>query len=284
MSKDIFQVEFSKRILIVCQSPDALTKPSPPPRGRFFFLCGCMLWAGQALYASGPLDRALDRQQQIQQQAVHSQQRIEGLDDESRRLLEEYRALQAQLDNLEKYNTQMGRMLAAQETEIDDLETQTREVEVTRRRILPLMLEMVDALEDFIAADTPFLARERGLRLSGLRELLDDPDSGLAEKYLRILEAYRIEADYAYSIEAYSGELESDGESRTVDYLRLGRTALYWLSLDRSRAGLWDPRTDRWITLDDNYPSAVDRAIRVARKQAPPELLQLPVPAVAPLP
>lgn len=227
--------------------------------------------------AADALDRVLAQQQRIQQDAIRSQQRIDGLDDETRRLLEEYRGIRADLDNLRKYNEQLSRMVVAQEAEIADLEAQVSEVEVTRRRILPLMVEMVGALQQFVAADTPFLPQERGLRQQGLQELLDAPDSGLAEKYRRILEAYRIEADYAYSIEAYTGELSLQDQTRTVDYLRLGRTGLYYLSLDRQSAAVWDPRQDLWHPLGAEHLDDIERAIRVARKQLPPELLTLPV-------
>ena len=256
------------------------TFPSPL-RVVLLFLCFCLLLTGRQLRAADTLDRAFTEQRRIQKEAVQSQQRIDEMDDESRRMLEEYRVIQAELDNLETYNSQMQRMVSAQENSIADLEAQIREVDETRRRILPLMVEMVQALEQFVSADTPFLPNERELRLRGLRELLDDPESGLAEKYQRLLEAYRIEADYAYSIEAYTDELILEGEALTVDYLRLGRTGLYWLSLDGSRASLWDARNGRWLSLNSTHSSDIEQAIRVARKQAPPELLRLPVPAAA---
>ena len=248
------------------------------------FLCSWLFFAGQFLHTAEGVDRAFGEQRIIQQEAVRSQQRIDALDDQTRELLEEYRTLQAEADNLEKYNAQMRRMVAVQDSEIVDLETQARDVEQTRKRILPLMVEMVTALERFVAADSPFLVQERRLRLKSLRQLLDDPDSDLATKYQRILEAYRIEADYASSIEAYTGELALNGEQRTVDYLRLGRVGLYWLSLDHTQAGLWDARNDQWKVLDGAYTKAIEHAIRVARKQAPPELLRLPILAIESMP
>ncbi len=266
----------------------ALTKPLPPLWGLFLCLAGSLPMPPQQAMAADSLERSLTEQRGIQWEAAQAQQRIDALDDESRRMLMEYQAIQDELDNLNKYNRQMSRMLAAQETEITDLETQAREVEVTRQRILPLMLEMLNTLERFVSADTPFLVGERALRLKGMRKLLDEPKHGLEEKYRRILEAYSVEADYAYGIEAYSGKLnlngEPDGHGQTVDYLRLGRTGLYWLSLDRKHAGLWDPRTDRWHDLPDEDHAAIERAIRMARKQAPPDLLRLPVRAAALMP
>jgi hypothetical protein len=264
-------------------SPVAPWERLPPLWGLLFFLCGGLLEAQRPLLAD-PLQQALGEQRHIQQEAIQSQQRIDALDDDSRRLLEDYRAAQAGLGELQRYNAQMQRMVQTQQRGIADLGRQMDELEDTRRRILPLMLEMVDALERFIAVDTPFLGEERSLRLKGLRALMDAPETGLGEKFRRLLEAYRIEADYAYSIEAYTGELMLGEERVTVDYLRLGRSALYWLSLDGGRSGLWDARNDRWRMLDPAHAAAIEQAIRVARKQAPPELLTLPLAAAGPEP
>ena len=62
-----------------------------------------------------------------------------------------------------------------------------------------------------------------------------------------------------------------------MDYLRVGRLALYYVSLDRSEAGLWQPATRQWQTLEGDAVDMLDFALRVARKQAPPNLLQLPL-------
>jgi len=243
-----------------------------------------LLLAAPAVFAADALQRGLEEARATHQAAAHSQERIDRLDDETRRMLDDYRTLQAELQDLEKYNTRMQRLVQAQDNGIADLELQIEELEQTRRRILPLMGDMLTGLERFVAADTPFLARERSLRLQGLQELLDDPVTGLAEKYRRLLEAYGIEADYAYGIEAYTGELELDGERLSVDYLRLGRTGFYWLSPDGGRAGVWNAVDDRWQALEPEAAAGIRRAIRVARKQAPPELLQLPLSAAGALP
>jgi hypothetical protein len=267
------------------QNLNSFRGKQPPSSGRLIvFLAAALLLATLPSLGADTLDGAFSEQRRIQRDATQSQQRIDALDDDSRRLLEDYRAAQAGLGELQRYNAQMQRMVQTQQRGIADLGRQMDELEDTRRRILPLMLEMVDALERFIAVDTPFLGEERSLRLKGLRALMDAPETGLGEKFRRLLEAYRIEADYAYSIEAYTGELMLGEERVTVDYLRLGRSALYWLSLDGGRSGLWDARNDRWRMLDPAHAAAIEQAIRVARKQAPPELLTLPLAAAGPEP
>ena len=52
---------------------------------------------------------------------------------------------------------------------------------------------------------------------------------------------------------------------------------LYYLSLDRSEAGIWNPDSRSWTRLDSRYLDAMDYAVRVAREQAPPNLLELPL-------
>jgi hypothetical protein len=246
---------------------------------RFVAVCTLLSWGSALAQPDAALDKALQQQQKIQQEAVQSQDRIDALDDESQALLEEFRSATEGLENLQGYNDQMSRMVAAQEIEAAKLERQLQEIEVTKRGVLPLMVRMVEVLEQFVALDRPFLARERRLRLQGLKEVLDDPQVGLAEKYRRILEAYRVENAYAYNIETYADELVLDGRSRMVDFLRLGRVGLYYLTFDKAEAGYWDATSDSWVPLDASYLDAIEQGIRIARKQAPPDLIRLPVPA-----
>jgi hypothetical protein len=93
------------------------------------------------------------------------------------------------------------------------------------------------------------------------------------------MEAYQIENAYGRSIEAYTGDLELDGTKRTVDFLQVGRVALLYQTSDRSETGFWDRDANTWQQLDDSYRTPVANAIKVARKQTAPDLLQIPVPA-----
>jgi hypothetical protein len=102
-------------------------------------------------------------------------------------------------------------------------------------------------------------------------------DVSLSEKYRRIMEAYQVETEYGRTIEAYQAGLPSDGDNRTVDFLRIGRTSLYYLTLDGREAGVWDSNHQSWQSLPDSYLQAVADGLKVARKQLPPDLLVLPV-------
>jgi hypothetical protein len=222
------------------------------------------------------LESAIETRVETQMEGVASQERVDALADEAQRLLQEYRSVLAQAESLRLYREQLERLVANQEQELASLGRQLEGIEITQRRIVPLMLRMVDVLEQFVALDLPFLSQERALRVASLRELMDRPDVSLAEKYRRVLESYQVEVEYGRTIEAYQGPL-SDGEGRTVDFLRVGRVALFYRSFDGREVGRWDPVTEDWQALPAEYASAVQQGLRIARKEVPPDLMRLPI-------
>lgn len=226
-----------------------------------------------------PLQDGIAAQAQSQQAAAAVQERINALDDETRQMLNEYRQTMSQIADLSAYNEQLEGLVATQNVEMAEYERQFAEIETTKRQILPLIRRMVEVLEDFVAVDTPFLPTERSMRIAELKDLLGRPDVPASEKYRRVTEAYQIELDYGHTIEAYEGEIDVNGETRTVAFLRFGRLGLYYVTLDGLEIGVWDKAANGWTELDSEYRLSLDRAIRVARKQLPPELIRLPVPA-----
>lgn len=223
--------------------------------------------------------QALELQSRSIEASADIQRRIDALDDETRKLLDEYRRTMAQVEDLAAYNEQLERLVATQRVELADFERRFQEIEVTKRQILPLIMRMTEVLADFVEIDIPFLERERGLRIEELDKLMKRPDVPTSEKYRRISEAYQIELEYGHTIEAYEGEMDVGGESRTVAFLRFGRLGLYYMTLDGQEIGFWSNSADEWVVLGEEYRQPLDRAIRIARKQLPPDLIRLPIPA-----
>jgi hypothetical protein len=208
-----------------------------------------------------------------------SQDRIDGIADQTDELARQYREELQQIEALRIYNGQLAKLLTSQEEETASLREQIENVTVIGREVTPLMLRMVESLEEFVALDVPFLLEERRERVANLKALMDRADVTNAEKYRRIVEAYQIENDFGRTLEAYRGNLEAGGETKTVDYLRVGRVALIYQTLDGKEIGAWDGAGGGWQTLDGGYRAAVRQGLRIARKQAAPDLLRLPVPA-----
>ena len=239
---------------------------------------GCMLLA-LAAGASAQVEVAdvVGVAEAYQEDAAAAQARVETLDDEALALLAEYHAELERIDDLSTYNENMRGLLASQAEEKATLERELDELEVVRQTLVPLMVEMVDVLDRFVELDQPMLRAERQARVVRVRDNLTRSDVEISEKYRRVVEAYQIEAEYGQTIEAYEGPISLDGRDLTVDFLRVGRVGLFYLTLDREGAGIWDRANGRWVALDPRYVDTVDYAVRLARKQAPPDLVDLPL-------
>tara|TARA_B110000196_G_scaffold97239_1_gene84297 strand:- start:8064 stop:8846 length:783 start_codon:yes stop_codon:yes gene_type:complete len=207
-------------------------------------------------------------------QAVNSQNKVNKLDDDYQALLQDYRATNGEIDQLKLYNQQMSKIVANQESELSKIDQQIRDIEFTEQGILPLMSQMLDALEQFNDLDLPFLMKEREVRLAKLRELMTRADITVSEKYRRVLEAFQIEVEYGRTLETYR---EKADDNIVYDYLRIGRTALYRLTLSADTAWAWDKSSSDWVIIDHALLRDVRKAQDVARQTAAPELLTLPL-------
>jgi hypothetical protein len=223
------------------------------------------------------LQVALDERKEANAASAESQKRVDTINDETEAMLVDYRATLKQLDSLNVYNGQMRELIAAQQEELESLQEQVDRVELVARAVTPLMAKMIASLESFVSLDVPFLEEERQRRMTDLKELMSRSDVSNSEKYRRLMEAYQIENEYGRTIEAYRATIDTTGEERTVDFLRVGRVALLYVTLDSQEAGAWDQRSREWVRLDTRYVSGIKQGLRVARKQAAPELIRVPV-------
>lgn len=224
------------------------------------------------------LNKAIDRIMKTNKAAAESQARIDKLSEDTSDLLSNYRSVLEQIDSIKAYNAQVEKLIASQRGEIDNLENQIENATSIGREATPLMLRMIKALDAFIRLDVPFLMKERTRRVENLKTMMNRADVADSEKYRRILEAYQIENEYGRTIEAYRGELKIEGQkTRTVNFLRFGRVALVYLTIDENEAGLWNKDTKKWEVLPAEYRSSIKKGLRVARKQTAPDLIRLPI-------
>lgn len=233
----------------------------------------CCLPASVA--AAATLEQTQDTLKQSHRQGAEVQRGIEQLDQQTRDNYEAYSAAVQQAELMEAYNRQLARMVEDQSRELEDIQAQLASLAETEQATLPLLVRMQAMLGEFVAHDLPFLTDEREQRVARLARLLDRADVSLAEKYRQMLEAYQIEAEYGRTLEAWRGRLSQEG--REVTFLRLGRVALYYQSLDGEESGRWDARQQRWISLDEQYDWSIRQGIHMARQQSVPELLELPI-------
>ncbi|HZJ95428.1 MAG TPA: DUF3450 domain-containing protein [Thiopseudomonas sp.] len=245
---------------------------------RSLLLCSVLM---SSTISAATVEQSLKESEKLSQTAQSSQLQIEQLDDASQAMLEEYSNTLAKAKGLESYNQQISELIVAQQQELHSYEEQLASLQDTEAAVMPLMARMVEVLAEFIAADLPFLPFERTDRLETLQELLPRADVSMAEKYRRILEAYQIESDYGYTLEAWHGELGEGEQQRNVEFLRLGRVMLYYQTPNGHESGYWNAQSRKWDVLDNKARRPLQKAIAIARQQESADWLELPIKTLA---
>ena len=215
----------------------------------------------------------------INAQGKRSQAKIDALTEETRQLLNEYKTVLKEIEGLRVYNRQLQKQINNQEQEMTKLASSIDKVTLIERQITPLMLRMIDGLEQFVDLDLPFLLDERARRIDALRTMMDRADVAVSEKFSQILRAYQIENEYGRTMEAYGGTINIGGVDLKADILKVGRIALVYQTPDGAATGRWNTNSGSWEELDDSYTAPVRNGIRMANKQLSVDMLILPVQA-----
>jgi Protein of unknown function (DUF3450) len=148
---------------------------------------------------------------------------------------------------------------------------------------------MIQTLERFIESDIPFRRTERAERLGNIRAVSNStPDaeekgaeeSKIVELFHKTIEAYQIENDYGRAIETDKGVVTINNQPIDVDFLMIGRVALYYQVREGTDVGMWDHEARSWNTdLSNSAADQIRNAMLVAKEAVPPDLMVLPLPA-----
>ena len=242
-------------------------------------LAGAILCANALTATAANMDTSFNQGVKRIEGAQASQGKVDLIDSKTRQAQREYRGVIKEVDGLTVYIEQLDKQLLAQKTELSQIDESIRQVTIIERQITPLMLRMIDAMALFVKADVPFLEKERMARVVNLKAMMGRSDVTVAEKYRKVMESYQTEMDYGRTIESYRGEIEIEGQSREVDFLRTGRIALTYKTLDGKTLGVWNNKNKQWQPLDADFKSNVIKGIRIAREQTAPGLIKIPLAA-----
>ncbi len=250
------------------------TRPTRKPWHYALLLCAALI---PLAANSATLDDNLKAMQATNAEAGAVQKNIADLQTQTQNMVEEYKRLTQNVDYQDEYTQEMKDRIAAQEKEMASLREQLASRQITQQRIVPLMRSMADTLEQFVALDLPFHQEERLARVTKVKQQLASASISLQDKYRSLLEAYQQELEFGRSLEAWRGELKLGDEALTVEYLRLGRSAFYFQSMDGARSGYWDKAYKQWVELPRDYNEDIKHGLRIARNQMAPQLLALPM-------
>ena len=229
----------------------------------------CLLLA-LPVKASVMLEEAGD----AQRSQAELQARIDAADDEARAMLEELRELERDERRLAHENTELAPRNKRLAESLDRREAALDTLDTTREALPVLQQRLIERLAQWVDSDMPFLREERQARVASLRA---NAEASFAERWERIVGAWRAELDYGREFDAWRGYLDEGGQRREVDYLRLGRIGFYYLSPDGRQGGVWRAGEREWQALDEAARRQVRNGLRIARDQRAPELLRLPI-------
>jgi hypothetical protein len=243
---------------------------------RVLVFAGAFLLNVCAVSAQG-LDSSVEAEKQINENSAVSQSRVSDLARQAQDLLAEYRSVVGETESLKIYNDNLGKVVDDQRNEVVSINRQLAGLEETNRGIVPLMLEMIAALDRVVEADVPFRIEQRRARVGRLHEMMDQAEITASEKYRRVMEAYQGELEFGRTTEAYSDVLPTTGQ--TVDFLRVGRALLLYQSSDQSVTGWFNPNSRQFEQLEnDRFRQQVKDGLAIARNEKAPNLVMLPVP------
>lgn len=222
---------------------------------------------------SDTIDQSINVIEKTNQKLGKFQKQINYLDEKKDKLFQEYKYVNQEIKSTKNYNTQLQNVITSQNKELKNLEEQLVDIENTQKNIYPLMEKMVKSLKKLVQLDTPFLLDERKNRIDRIERSLNRADIKTAEKFRIILEAFKIEYDYAKNIETY----QDISDDKTYNFLRLGRVALYKQSLDLKDYYVWNNDIRAWDIIEDSNTKAnIRKGIKIAKKQENVSLLELP--------
>ncbi|WP_226642145.1 DUF3450 domain-containing protein [Microbulbifer variabilis] len=251
---------------------------------RFMAVALTTALSAGALYGSvataDTLDNVLAVGQQKTTAAQASQKRIDKIAEETSSLLQDFKVVNKEIDGLRVYNRQLEKQLANQLEVINELDESIANVTVIERQIQPLILRMLDGLEQFIELDAPFKLDERKGNLENVKNNMDRSDITVAEKFRQVLELYNFEAEYARKIDTYGDTLDINGQERQVNVLQIGRIALLAQTTDSAISLAYDKGQRNWVEIDaGEYRRALMNGLKIAKKQATIDIMTMPIAA-----
>lgn len=226
----------------------------------------------------------------------------------------EYSALLDQIQNLKQATQQRQVMMLNQDADMENIRTQISGLPATKDSVRGIVTKMVAEIAKVIESDLPFRKDERNARLEKMQSELADSSARPVDLFRRAMILYDIEANYGYSISAYTGDhpkspgrrlaacLEdayskacnlSTEQKKLVDrgakiesisktikdgnYVHFGRLSFIYLDLDSREGFRWSKDAGGWEPLSSGDILNARRSVRIARGESAPGVVTAPI-------
>jgi len=253
--------------------------PRPTPVALLIVLSSLAMALPTVAQTAGEMAGTVDETIGI---ADDTQQKKDQWATEKADLENRYRVARANVDWLKQRIAVEEQRAAALDDRVAELERRLDESGRLQAVIQDSLVAVMHRFERTVDRDLPFLRDERTRRMDSLRQELAKPEVPSAEKLRRLLEAMLVEAQYGETVEVTREEITIDGQPKFVDVLRVGRLAVFWRTPDGDRIGTWDPAAGDWVELPGDQSRTLKKAMEMATRMRPVQLLSVPLGRIAP--
>ena len=234
-------------------------------------LCTATAWAQPFNeQVTPPVEQTLQVRQQAQKQD-------DAWQAEREKLLAQLEQFDRERQQLQQHCAQLQQQVDQRQHRIAGLQQDLVESARLTDEMVPFLATVVEQLRQQVASDLPFLVEERRERLARLGETLGDAQLSVGEKFRRVFEAVQVEAAYGRHFGVVQKNITVNGQSTLMNELQLGRLALFAQSLDGQRSAVYDPVTEQWTALEASVNGDLRKAVEMAGKHRPVDLLNLPL-------
>jgi len=192
--------------------------------------------------------------------------------------------LEAEFDSLtevkKSYSAEIERIseqIRISEQNTASLENQIMSAQRISDQLMPFLRKTHAELAEMIKQPPRFLMDERSARLENLGRILDDSQIAPGEKFRKLMEALLIEAGYGNTVEVYQEKITLNNNTALVNILRVGRTALFFETLDQKTCGHYNIAAERWEDLPKNKNRDIHMAVEIGSKLRPADIVSLPL-------
>lgn len=226
----------------------------------------------------------------------------------------EYSAVLDQIQNVKLATQQREVMMLNQKSNIKDLRAQIKGVPATKDAVRGIVTKMVAEIAKVIESDLPFRKDEREARLAKMQTELADETARPVDLFRRAMTLYDIEANYGYSVSAYTGNhptapgrrlaaCKEDSNSATCNlstdqkklleagstiddisdfikdgnYVHFGRMSFIYLDLDSREGFRWSKEANGWEPLSSGDILNARKSVRIARGESAPGVVTAPI-------
>ena len=240
-----------------------------------------LLMADMASFAVADLERTEKQMKSAIQREDQAQKTVENWAEDKDDLVSEIRTIQTTNTWLEYQNQKYSIYINKLNQQIALLNTKKLEARKVREGLEPyLEKEVLVRLEKYIASDLPFYELVRAQGVKDIKSTMNDPHSTLSEKLRQVLSVLEIEANYGKEVGTSDVTLLIDGKETEVTILRLGRVAMFYISLDGKKIGQWNELSRAWEPLPKSFEREISRTLQMAKHERTSDLIYIPVGAM----